>query len=127
MYISYDDGANWKPFQLNLPVVPITDLTIKKNDLIVATQGRSFWSLDDLTCSTTNGCRHNNKNLHVFTVNDAYLFKRFFKTWMQKMQALILQTAGNKLLPEKYYGLCKISIEILDKNKKQNKTFCYRC
>ncbi|HNL65999.1 MAG TPA: hypothetical protein PKL81_12945, partial [Ferruginibacter sp.] len=49
MYISYDDGANWKPFQLNLPVVPITDLTIKENDLIVATQGRSFWVLDDLT------------------------------------------------------------------------------
>ncbi|MFQ5750721.1 MAG: WD40/YVTN/BNR-like repeat-containing protein [bacterium] len=49
MYLSFDDGANWKPFQLNLPVVPITDLAIKNNDLIVATQGRSFWVLDDLT------------------------------------------------------------------------------
>lgn len=49
MYISYDDGGSWKPFQLNLPMVPITDLTIKENDLIVATQGRSFWVLDDLT------------------------------------------------------------------------------
>ncbi|MFX5611359.1 hypothetical protein ABTD85_23280, partial [Acinetobacter baumannii] len=36
MYISYDDGANWQSFQLNLPVVPITDITIKNNDLIVA-------------------------------------------------------------------------------------------
>lgn len=49
MYISFDDGATWKSFQLNLPVVPITDLTIKNNDLVVATQGRSFWIVDDLT------------------------------------------------------------------------------
>lgn len=49
LYISYDDGANWKSFQLNLPLVPITDITIKNNDLIIATQGRSFWVLDDLT------------------------------------------------------------------------------
>ena len=49
MYISYDDGAFWSPFQLNLPIVPITDLTIKDNSLIVATQGRSLWMIDDLT------------------------------------------------------------------------------
>ncbi|MEM1127812.1 MAG: glycosyl hydrolase [Bacteroidota bacterium] len=49
MYVSFDDGASWKSFQLNLPVVPITDLTIKDNDLVVATQGRSFWVIDDLT------------------------------------------------------------------------------
>ncbi|WP_299337937.1 glycosyl hydrolase [uncultured Psychroserpens sp.] len=49
MYISFDDGKNWKPFQLNLPIVPITDLTIKENNLIVGTQGRSLWIIDDLT------------------------------------------------------------------------------
>jgi photosystem II stability/assembly factor-like uncharacterized protein len=49
MYISVDDGAHWQPFQLNLPIVPITDLAVKNDDLIVATQGRSFWVLDDLT------------------------------------------------------------------------------
>ncbi|MCK5369549.1 MAG: glycosyl hydrolase, partial [Cyclobacteriaceae bacterium] len=49
MYISFDDGASWKPFQLNLPIVPITDLTIKNKNLIAATQGRSFWMIDDLT------------------------------------------------------------------------------
>ena len=49
MYISYDDGASWKSFQKNLPVVPITDLTVKDNSLIVATQGRSLWMIDDLT------------------------------------------------------------------------------
>ncbi|WP_167618007.1 WD40/YVTN/BNR-like repeat-containing protein [Maribellus sediminis] len=49
MYISFDDGELWQPFQLNLPVVPITDLTIKNNDLIVATQGRGLYILDDIT------------------------------------------------------------------------------
>ncbi|NOS92286.1 MAG: glycosyl hydrolase [Cyclobacteriaceae bacterium] len=49
MYISFDDGASWKPFQLNLPTVPITDLTIKNDNLIAATQGRSFWLIDDVT------------------------------------------------------------------------------
>ena len=49
MYISFNDGKKWKPFQLNLPIVPITDLTIKDNNLIVATQGRSLWVIDDLS------------------------------------------------------------------------------
>jgi photosystem II stability/assembly factor-like uncharacterized protein len=50
MYISFDDGENWQAFQLNMPVVPITDLAIHKRekDLVVATQGRSFYVLDDL-------------------------------------------------------------------------------
>jgi photosystem II stability/assembly factor-like uncharacterized protein len=49
LYISFDDGANWQPFQRNLPYAPITDLAIKNDDLVVATQGRAFWILDDLT------------------------------------------------------------------------------
>ncbi|HEX9009197.1 MAG TPA: hypothetical protein VF804_02435 [Holophagaceae bacterium] len=48
LYLSFDDGASWQPFQRNLPVVPVTDLAIHRGDLIVATQGRSFWILDDL-------------------------------------------------------------------------------
>ncbi len=49
LYISWNDGESWKPFQCNLPVVPVTDLALKNDDLIVATQGRSFWVLDDVT------------------------------------------------------------------------------
>jgi photosystem II stability/assembly factor-like uncharacterized protein len=50
LYVSFDDGAEWLPLRLNLPVVPITDLAIHKReqDLVAATQGRSFWVLDDL-------------------------------------------------------------------------------
>ncbi|MEP1032008.1 glycosyl hydrolase [Ekhidna sp.] len=49
LYISDNDGANWSKFQLNLPIVPINDLTIRQNDLVAATAGRSFWILDDLS------------------------------------------------------------------------------
>lgn len=49
VYVSFDDGANWQAFQLNLPVCPIFDLILKNNDLIACTHGRSFWILDDLT------------------------------------------------------------------------------
>ena len=49
MYVSFDDGVSWKPFQMNLPIVPITDLAIKNDNLIAATQGRSIWMIDDLT------------------------------------------------------------------------------
>ncbi|MFM1794564.1 MAG: hypothetical protein RL642_949 [Bacteroidota bacterium] len=48
LYISYDDGANWTNFQRNLPITPITDLKVHQNNLIAATQGRSFWILDEL-------------------------------------------------------------------------------
>lgn len=50
IYVSLDSGANWQSLQLNLPVVPITDLALHKRegDLVAATQGRSFWILDDL-------------------------------------------------------------------------------
>lgn len=72
MYISYDDGANWKKFQLNLPEVPITDLTIKNNDLVVATQGRAFWIIDDLSIVQGRDADIANKNIHVFGVNESY-------------------------------------------------------
>ena len=48
-FVSFDDGAHWQPLQLNLPVSPIHDLVVKDDDLVVATHGRSFWVLDDIT------------------------------------------------------------------------------
>ncbi|HSG81830.1 MAG TPA: glycosyl hydrolase, partial [Gemmatimonadota bacterium] len=49
VYMSLDDGANWSSLQLNLPVVPVRDMVVKDNDLVLGTHGRSFWILDDLT------------------------------------------------------------------------------
>jgi photosystem II stability/assembly factor-like uncharacterized protein len=49
VYVSFNDGERWQPLQLNLPVSPIRDLVVKGNDLVVATHGRSFWILDDIS------------------------------------------------------------------------------
>jgi len=67
MYISFDDGNSWSKFQLNLPVTSIRDLAVKDNDLVVATHGRSFWIIDDLT-----PLHQLNDNNHD---DDAILFK----------------------------------------------------
>jgi photosystem II stability/assembly factor-like uncharacterized protein len=49
VYVSFDDGAHWQSFQKNLPVTPVTDIRIKEGDLVLSTQGRSFWIMDDVT------------------------------------------------------------------------------
>ena len=72
MYISFDDGASWHPFQLNLPIVPITDLTIKNDNLIAATQGRSFWMIDDLTVLHQLNGNLDNSKTYLFKPMDAY-------------------------------------------------------
>lgn len=71
MYISFDDGNNWKAFQLNLPIVPITDLAVKDNNLIVATQGRSLWILDDLSLLHQLS-EAKNKDNFIYKPKDAY-------------------------------------------------------
>ena len=70
LYISFDDGNSWKSFQQNLPIVPITDLTIKDNSLIVATQGRSLWMIDDLT--VLHQLPNSNKNPYLFKPKPTY-------------------------------------------------------
>ncbi len=49
VFVSFDDGAHWRPLRINLPITPIHDLVIKNDDLVVATHGRSFWILDDVS------------------------------------------------------------------------------
>lgn len=49
MFVSFDDGDNWQPFQQNLPATPITDIRFQRGDMILSTMGRSFWIMDDLS------------------------------------------------------------------------------
>ena len=72
MYISFDDGRSWNSFQINLPLVPITDLTIKNDNLIAATQGRSIWMIDDLTPLHQLNKLNHNKDFHLFKPIDSY-------------------------------------------------------
>lgn len=70
LYLSLNDGQNWQAFQLNLPVVPINDLTIQDNDLVAATAGRSFWILDDL--GAIQNSLDTSERLKIYKPKDTY-------------------------------------------------------
>ena len=72
LYLSDDQGKSWQQFQLNLPVTPITDLTIRNNDLVASTQGRAFWILDDLTPLHQYASNIEKASVHLFEPRTAY-------------------------------------------------------
>ncbi len=72
LYVSLDDGKNWQAFQLNLPIVPITDIALKDDDVIIATQGRSFWLLDDVSWLQQFNAKDQQKLMHVYTPGTSY-------------------------------------------------------
>jgi photosystem II stability/assembly factor-like uncharacterized protein len=75
MFVSFDDGENWDSLDLNLPPVPITDLALRHNKLVAATQGRGFWVLDDLFVVHESMQGIADKAMHVFTPATADLGK----------------------------------------------------
>lgn len=82
LYVSLDDGASWQRWTGNLPAAPIYDLAIKESDLIVATHGRSFWILDDLTPVRERGDGGGNAP-HVVAPRPAYrIHPDLFEDWM---------------------------------------------
>ncbi len=72
MFVSFDDGAHWQSLQLKLPRTPITDLRVYRDDLVVATQGRSFWILDDLTPLHDLGTWTAGESPHLLSPRHAY-------------------------------------------------------
>jgi len=128
MYISYDGGDSWSPLQLNLPVVPVTDLTIKDNNLIVATQGRAFWALDDLSLLQQFDSDTLQQRFHVFQAYDAW---RTEGGGRRRRDAIAIHNAGQnppngvvfdywlKDAPDSP----KISITIFDKKHQPIRTF----
>lgn len=72
IYASFDDGLHWQSLQQNLPRTPITDLQVHRKDLVVATQGRSFWILDDLTPLHQLDESIAQANQHLFQPRNAY-------------------------------------------------------
>ncbi|MCL4523514.1 MAG: glycosyl hydrolase, partial [Acidobacteria bacterium] len=71
VWVSFDDGANWQGLQLNLPVSPIRDLIVKDDDLAVATHGRAFWILDDISPLRQMSDEIAKSDVHVFTPSTA--------------------------------------------------------
>ena len=72
MYVSFDDGSSWKPFQLNLPIVSIRELQVRDNDLIAATHGRSFRIIDDLTPLHQLNDEVASSDFYLFKPDDSY-------------------------------------------------------
>jgi len=66
LFISYDDGASWKRLNLNLPAVPVHDIKVKDEDLCIATFGRSFWILDDISPLRQWDETYRRKTSHLF-------------------------------------------------------------
>ncbi len=67
VYVSFDDGSKWQPLQLNLPMAPVNDLVVKNDDLVVATHGRAFWVLDDITPLRQYNDSIPQQQAHLFT------------------------------------------------------------
>ena len=72
VYVSFNDGANWRPLQLNLPRTPVHDLIVKDDDLVVATHGRAFWILDDLSAVRQHSDDVTKQDVHLYTPAVAY-------------------------------------------------------
>jgi hypothetical protein len=79
MFVSFDDGAQWEPFQLNLPVTPITDVRVYRKDLVLSTMGRSFWILDNLTPLHQYGDDVRAAPSHLFEPRMAYRMR--YTSW----------------------------------------------
>ncbi len=125
-YISYNGGASFSKFQLNLPVVPVTDLTIRDNDLVASTAGRSFWILDDL------GAIQQSKGnvdvaLKIFTPKPTYrLSSVTIPEYFGDIPGLGKNPANGVSLD--YYlkekaDTLKVTLEILDMNGKVIRTY----
>jgi hypothetical protein len=74
VYVSWDDGGRWQSLQLKLPVVPVTDLVVKDDDLVISTQGRGFWILDDLSPVRQASPTLVSAGAHLYKPRPAYRF-----------------------------------------------------
>jgi len=72
LFVSFNSGDDWQPLQTNLPVVPITDLQVRRNDLVLATQGRAFWILDDISALRQFDTDHEDATVHFYAPSKAY-------------------------------------------------------
>ncbi|MDQ3069746.1 MAG: glycosyl hydrolase, partial [Acidobacteriota bacterium] len=72
MYVSFDEGAHWQAMQMNLPITPVSDMVVHRNDLVIATQGRAFWVLEDLPVLRQIKAGMETAPAHLFDPEDGY-------------------------------------------------------
>ena len=78
IFYSLDDGENWERFNINLPAVPVVDIKVKDSDLVIATNGRGFWVLDDITPLRTKSAEIDAAPVHLYPIPD---HTRFGYNW----------------------------------------------
>jgi len=94
IYISFDDGVNWQRFETNLPVTPIHDFVIKGSDLVVATHGRSFWILDDITPLRQVEAGIEAKDVHLFQPRPTTRFRVYGRAYTRDAGTVNYKMAG---------------------------------
>ncbi len=111
--ISFDDGANWQSLQMNLPNTPVHDIQVqtRENDLVIATHGRSFWILDDITPLYQINDAVNKSNNWLFKPRDTYRFPGDGGAAITEQQPHDGQNLQNGLLV-RYYLKSKPSKEV---------------
>lgn len=72
VFVSFDEGAHWQSLQLNMPIVPVTDMRVHQKDLVLSTQGRSFWILDDISPLHELNPKLAQQRAHLFDPRPAY-------------------------------------------------------
>lgn len=116
MFVSFDDGQNWKPFQQNLPITPITDIKVYRKDLVLSTMGRGFWIIDDLT--PLHQWKSDDK-VTFFEPNDAYRL-RYRGTREDGVEYPTPGVTMHYYLPQ---AANEINLEIMDASGKMIKAF----
>lgn len=104
IFLSFDNGAHWQSFQLNLPNVPVTDIKVHHKDLVVSTQGRAFWILDNISSLHQITPQLSTSDVHLFHPRDGY---------RTRVNPTVLGPAIDYYLPAAPGG--SVTIEILDR------------
>lgn len=105
MFISFDNGGRWQPFQLNMPNVPITDIRVHEKDLVVSTQGRAIWILDNIS------------SLHELTPGETVSQVQLYEPrdgYRTRTAPELLGPTADYYLPSAPEG--PVTIEVLDAN-----------
>ena len=121
LFVSFDDGDHWQSLNMNFPTVPITDLRVRKNTLIAATQGRGFWALDELTVIRQLNVNLSEKKVHVFAPKPSSLMRWGGRSRANEGKNPPSGVVFSYSLAEEFEG--PLSIDIRDANGKVVRTY----
>jgi photosystem II stability/assembly factor-like uncharacterized protein len=126
VHVSFDDGITWEPLQLNLPVVPITDLCVQGSDLVASTQGRAFWILDDLGLLRQLNAQVAGSTVHLFQPRDTYRMRTGGGSGGGAAASAVGQNPASGVVVTYYLGHVPadgVTLEVLDRSGKTIRTF----